>query len=118
LYLIGDKAGVDVKPHDLRHTYVHAAGYNAQPGASICQWHWMRLASRRGMGMSDDDDVFALTGQPGPCGSGGDVEMNLKDRIIELLLAAFDRFMDWRSSGMWTLIHELDPEYHKSKEGW
>jgi hypothetical protein len=32
--------------------------------------------------------------------------MNLKDRIIELLLAAFDRFMDWRSSGMWTLIRE------------
>lgn len=30
--------------------------------------------------------------------------MNLKDRFMEWLLAAFDRFMDWRSRGLWTLI--------------
>ena len=30
--------------------------------------------------------------------------MNLKDRLMELFLAVFDRFMDWRSHGMWTRV--------------
>jgi len=30
--------------------------------------------------------------------------MNIQDRIIELLLAAFDRFMDWVTLGEWTRV--------------
>ncbi len=31
-------------------------------------------------------------------------EMNLQDRIMELLLAAFDRFMDRLTFGAWTRV--------------
>jgi hypothetical protein len=31
--------------------------------------------------------------------------MNLQDRLFELLLAAFDRFMDIATFGMWTAAH-------------
>ena len=30
--------------------------------------------------------------------------MNLKDSIMEWLLAAFDRFMDWLTHGEWTRV--------------
>lgn len=30
--------------------------------------------------------------------------MNLRDRFMEWLLAAFDRFQDWRSHGRWTMV--------------
>ncbi len=30
--------------------------------------------------------------------------MNLKDRLVELLLAAFDRLMDWLTLGAWTRV--------------
>jgi hypothetical protein len=30
--------------------------------------------------------------------------MNLKDRIMEWLLAAFDRHMDWITFGAWTRV--------------
>ncbi|MCI0552089.1 MAG: hypothetical protein L0287_14145 [Anaerolineae bacterium] len=34
--------------------------------------------------------------------------MNIKDRIVELLLAAYDRFMDWKSHGLWTRLRESE----------
>ena len=44
--------------------------------------------------------------------------MNLKDRIVELLLAALDRFMDWRSHGMWTRLRGSEiPNIVNIKEG-
>jgi hypothetical protein len=43
--------------------------------------------------------------------------MNLQDRIMELLLAAFDRFMDRVTGGRWTQVRgEVIPNV-KIKEG-
>ena len=43
--------------------------------------------------------------------------MNLKDSLMEWLLAAYDRFMDWRSHGWWTKIRESEiPNIYYTKE--
>ena len=43
--------------------------------------------------------------------------MNIRDRIIELALAAFDRFMDFLALGDWTRVHESEiPNIIKIKE--
>lgn len=43
--------------------------------------------------------------------------MNIKDRLMELLLAAYDRFQDWRSHGWWTRVRESEiPNIIKVKE--
>jgi len=43
--------------------------------------------------------------------------MNIRDRIIELALAAFDRFKDFLTHGSWTQIRESEiPNIIKIKE--
>lgn len=32
----------------------------------------------------------------------------MKERMIEFVLAAFDRLMDWKSRGWWTKVHESE----------
>lgn len=43
--------------------------------------------------------------------------MDLQDRMMELLLAAFDRFMDWITFGAWTRVRGRVIPNIKVKEG-
>ena len=41
----------------------------------------------------------------------------MRDRLMEWLLAAYDRFMDWRSRGRWTQVRGSEiPNIYYIKE--
>lgn len=42
--------------------------------------------------------------------------MEIQDRIVELILAAFDRLMDFLTFGLWTRVRESEIPNIKIKE--